>query len=307
MNALDIFPSSQHEVSIKKAIRPFLEAGRLGKCIRIFEGAKPENSQVAYTEGRACRLILVLSGTGKFLTVERGQDSVFEVERTQSVFLAPNTWISCIPRESYKSLGIIFGQNFLRVTITRRTVKRGEVELDYLAKHSLSRMLRLNEQQLLQLLQQPAPESLRERYVRYLLELIVNLVWDALSEPRMEQAQGHDLWEAMREYVMEHWSEADLCRTRLADHFHVHPNHVSRIFKMYGRVKYIEFLNEVRLSRSLELLESSSYSVTDIAVLCGYTDLQYFIRCFRERFGMTPGVFRKGASQTVGERESGCS
>ena len=29
------------------------------------------------------------------------------------------------------------------------------------------------------------------------------------------------------------------------------------------------------------------------AVECGFTDLQYFIRCFRQRFGFTPGEYRK--------------
>jgi hypothetical protein len=33
--------------------------------------------------------------------------------------------------------------------------------------------------------------------------------------------------------------------------------------------------------------------VTDVACLCGFTDSQYFIRCFRERFGFTPGQYRK--------------
>jgi AraC-like DNA-binding protein len=33
--------------------------------------------------------------------------------------------------------------------------------------------------------------------------------------------------------------------------------------------------------------------VTDVVNLCGFTDAQYFIRCFRQRFGFTPGECRR--------------
>lgn len=283
-----------HQDLIKNAVKPLLKPGRLGPCTQVFEGKKPGDDSIAYTEGRACRLILGLSGKGKFLTIEGGTESTFGISRGTSIFLAPNTWISCVPEVTYKSLGIIFGQSFLRLTITQRTVKNGEVNLKYLAKWQSNRVLHIKEDHILQLLQHPSPQSLGERYVTYLLEIILNLTWDALLENKAHQpAQGHGLWQAICEYIMEHWAESNLSREQLADHFHVHPNHVSRIFKSYGKTKYISFLNEIRLSRSIELLESSGYNITDIAALCGYTDLQYYIKCFRERYGATPGEYRR--------------
>jgi AraC-like DNA-binding protein len=53
------------------------------------------------------------------------------------------------------------------------------------------------------------------------------------------------------------------------------------------------YVNEIRLERSLHFLRDLRYNVTDVACLCGFTDVQYFIRCFRERFGFTPGEYRK--------------
>ena len=283
-----------HHEFIKKSLKPFLVPGRLKACNRIFEGRKPRNQPETYTEGRAHRLILGLSGTGKFLTIEEGGEATFSVTRGECIFLAPNTWISCIPKVTYKSLGIIFGNSFLRVTITQRTVKNKEVTLSYLAKWQTNMGIHIREDHLLQLLQQPLPDDSSKRYVIYLLEILLNLTWERLMEGDSHQpARAHGLWQAICEYISEHWSESDLSRDQLADHFHVHPNHISRLFKKYGKTKYITFLNDVRLSRSMELLESASYSVTDTAALCGYTDLQYYIRCFRERYGITPGEYRK--------------
>jgi len=283
-----------HQTLIKNAVKPFLKPGALGLCNRVLEGDKPSNESISYTEGRACRLILGLSGTGKFLTIEGGKESTFEIRRRESIFLAPNTWISCIPEVSYNSLGIIFGQSFIRLTITNRTVKNGETTLKYLAKWSRNRSVHIKEDHVLQLLQQPGPDTIGQRYIEHLTEIALHLTWESLLESESPKpAKGHGLWQSICEYIMEHWSESSLSREQLAEHFHVHPNHISRIFKTYGKCKYISFLNEVRLSRSVELLESSSYCITDIAAFCGYTDLQYYIRCFRERYGTTPGEYRR--------------
>ncbi len=283
-----------HQELIRKSLKPFLNPGRLKACSRIFVGQKPRNQTDSFTEGRACRLILGLTGTGKFLSIDKGREATFTINRGEGIFLAPNTWISCIPEVNYKSLGIIFSQSFLRVTITQRTVRNKEVLLTYLAKWQGKQGLHIRENHLLSLLQHPEPKPMGERYVAYLLEILVHLTWECLQKSDSHHpAQGLGLWQAMCEYIMEHWSESDLSRELLADHFHVHPNHISRIFKSYGKTKYITFLNDVRLSRSLELLQSANYSVTDTAVLCGYTDLQYYIRCFRERYGVTPGEYRR--------------
>lgn len=287
-------PPNIHKELIKNALLPFLKPAKTGCCTQVFEGRRPASGKEAYTEGRACRLILGLSGKGKFLIIEGGKKSTFEISRGDSVFLAPNTWISCIPEITYKSMGIIFGQAFLRVTITRRRVRAGVVTLEYLAKWQNNRRPHKQEVLTLQLLQHSSPPRLEDSYAKQLLSLVLNLTWDALLEDRVyKPAQGQELWQAMCEYINEHWSESSLSREQLADHFHVHPNHISRIFKSFGNTKYISFLNEIRLSRSMELLESSSYNVTDIAALCGYTDPQYYIRCFRERYATTPGEFRR--------------
>ena len=41
------------------------------------------------------------------------------------------------------------------------------------------------------------------------------------------------------------------------------------------------------------LLLFSDLSITDIAEATGYNSADYFIRCFRKRYGLTPGDYRK--------------
>ncbi len=67
--------------------------------------------------------------------------------------------------------------------------------------------------------------------------------------------------------------------------------HVSRLFHRLSGSRYSEYLREVRLSSSLECLRAG-LTVTETALSCGFEDTSYFVQCFRQRFGVTPGRVR---------------
>jgi AraC-like DNA-binding protein len=100
------------------------------------------------------------------------------------------------------------------------------------------------------------------------------------------------LWQSVCDYVSEHWSDPQLSRKGVAAFFRRHPNHFSRFFQAHARQNFRTYLNAIRLERSLHFLRDLRYNVTDAANLCGFSDVQYFIRCFRQRFGFTPGEYR---------------
>ena len=76
--------------------------------------------------------------------------------------------------------------------------------------------------------------------------------------------------------------------------FGISPGHLSRIFKEGTGTSFSEFVASERLNRAALLLESDVRStVTEIAHAVGYDNQSYFSRLFRQRFGMTPGVYRK--------------
>lgn len=51
-----------------------------------------------------------------------------------------------------------------------------------------------------------------------------------------------------------------------------------------------EIIRNMRLERAKQLLEQKVATVSEIAYLCGFSSPAYFIKCFREYFGVTPGV-----------------
>ncbi len=54
-----------------------------------------------------------------------------------------------------------------------------------------------------------------------------------------------------------------------------------------------EYLTEYRLSKAAALLSDTDRTVSDICFSCGFNDPSYFSKVFREKSGLTPGIYRK--------------
>ena len=66
--------------------------------------------------------------------------------------------------------------------------------------------------------------------------------------------------------------------------------------ELYRRIKNEEqksasqFIREIRLERSLELLKTDQYSITEIAYMVGFNSPTYFSTCFKEYYGYSPST-----------------
>ncbi len=49
-----------------------------------------------------------------------------------------------------------------------------------------------------------------------------------------------------------------------------------------------DVVKDYKLNRAVDLLKHSSENITDIAYKCGFTDVSYFGKCFRKKFGISP-------------------
>lgn len=65
-----------------------------------------------------------------------------------------------------------------------------------------------------------------------------------------------------------------------------------RCFRSAIGKKPVEFLNEYRLKKALELLGSTDMQVTEVCVACGFGHISYFGKLFREKYGCSPREYR---------------
>ena len=101
-------------------------------------------------------------------------------------------------------------------------------------------------------------------------------------------------------YVHQHYAE-NLSLEHLAQISHYSKSYVIKLFKKNTGQTPVEYINRYRLDRAKALLKEPNHSVLDIALTCGFQNVGYFIRVFKDRFGVTPGVFRRELLKEVSE------
>ena len=94
-----------------------------------------------------------------------------------------------------------------------------------------------------------------------------------------------------QEYIDRHFTQ-ELSVAQVAAKFFVSPSHLTHSFHEqvgYSPKQYIKLL---RLSYARELMETTDLPVTDVAVKCGFADVNNFIRAFRQTYSVPPGKWR---------------
>ena len=81
------------------------------------------------------------------------------------------------------------------------------------------------------------------------------------------------------------------CKT-LANIYGVNRSYISRIFNECKRSYLSEFIKLIKLMRcALFMVEKRDIKVKEISDLFGYCRVGYFIKSFKNHFGITPGEF----------------
>lgn len=87
---------------------------------------------------------------------------------------------------------------------------------------------------------------------------------------------------------------AQLSLNSVAEHFGLSTGHLSRLFKEKVGIHFSDFVSQIKFEKATQLLISNpSKKVSDIADELGYSNLTYFTKLFKERYGMTPTQYRK--------------
>ncbi len=61
-----------------------------------------------------------------------------------------------------------------------------------------------------------------------------------------------------------------------------------RVFREYTGLSPVDYRNDIRLKNALLMIESGEYNVSETAEKCGFSNLSFFIRLFKKKYGNTP-------------------
>ncbi|MDG1437729.1 MAG: AraC family transcriptional regulator [Emcibacteraceae bacterium] len=79
----------------------------------------------------------------------------------------------------------------------------------------------------------------------------------------------------------------------IADLANLTPFHFSRCFKKSAGLTLTDYVSKRRVKRACDLLKSTPKTITEIALIVGYSNLNRLNENFRKELGMTPRQYRK--------------
>lgn len=102
----------------------------------------------------------------------------------------------------------------------------------------------------------------------------------------------HETMMQVKNYIDINYKE-DLSLERLGEMFYFQPGTISKYFKLECGINIKKYINTVRVSNAVRLLERSEISIEALATEVGYTSVNTFLRQFNEMMQISPLQYRK--------------
>ena len=109
-----------------------------------------------------------------------------------------------------------------------------------------------------------------------------------VEEPAALPDRDKLFFETLNRKLIENLSNPDYSIGLLASELNVSTSHLSRKIKSMTRHSFVEYVRELRLTRSEALLRKGELRVAEIAYSVGFQTPSYFIKRFKEKYGRTP-------------------
>lgn len=93
-------------------------------------------------------------------------------------------------------------------------------------------------------------------------------------------------------YILENFRQR-LTLDDVAAYVGLAPTYFSRVFSEEIGVSFKEYLNSLRLGHAQNLISFSDMTISEVCSESGFNDYANFIRRFKERYGVSPGRYRK--------------
>lgn len=154
---------------------------------------------------------------------------------------------------------------------------------DFLTKPLIS-------EELVKVIQKVRKERARQEKLEKLTEFEKTIIPFTATDAIHDGIKTDSIAGRIAAYVEEHYNEK-VSLKEIAVQLNYSETYLAHRFRQETGIKFLDYLNRIRISRSICLLQQGQESPKMIAVLCGFTDYKYFVRVFKRQTGQTPMSF----------------
>ena len=123
-----------------------------------------------------------------------------------------------------------------------------------------------------------------------LLQALFLLLPYGVSGKSQDTDSASEKLKTVLDYIHLHYADA-LSIKELAAQCYFSEYYFMRFFKKHMHMTVIEYLNNLRMEKAVELFEQGYTSIIEVSMSVGFHSLSYFHKVFREKFSITPKQF----------------
>ncbi|WP_162064539.1 helix-turn-helix transcriptional regulator [Vibrio taketomensis] len=207
-----------------------------------------------------------------------------------AIFVPPNCWNKPDWDTDCSVLSMLFGRRQLGLSFVSK--RKGEAGFYDIQKHSIQTRSGFAIDNILEALSSLARESHKKPMDDLLLQALLQYSKTMLEQP-VEQSQSRvqDLYQGICIYIQENFHR-QITRDSIADRFSISSNHLSRLFRQQGHMTLADYITWVRVDRAKFMLKKYNFKLNEVSLRCGFKDVNYFCRVFKNRTGRTPTEYR---------------
>lgn len=112
-------------------------------------------------------------------------------------------------------------------------------------------------------------------------------------EERIKTARYYDYVEFILSFIEEHYEE-DISFGEFADMLHLSRTYLSSLFKKDTGCTFPEYLSKFRIQKAIQLMETETIQLSELAFRAGYHDYTHFSKTFKKITGKNPTEYFKG-------------
>lgn len=133
------------------------------------------------------------------------------------------------------------------------------------------------------------PEKLRRKLIAFIEEY---------CPPKQKPDEDARIGEVCR-YIEENYSDVNININSIGNTFDIYPAYLSKMFKKSCGITMVDYINNIRIRKAKEMMESTDLTIMEISAKAGYGHIRTFNRIFKKYEGITPGAYRNN----IGKKE----
>jgi len=284
------FFMTKYQISLE-ALLPFCEEGlAIAHPVRLTVHEEPEEGWIHSVP----RLLILLEGEGHYQIQKDGKPQELQINAPAILYSAKYGKLFQLYRsQPVRTLSFSFYPNYIRAMhIDSDGIHRPPTKRDIFC-HTEQPLSDAGVALLkaIDCLLEAGREPLTEELLFPLFQITVEDLKASNAPPSERYLRPQKLWGQISTFLREHREES-ITRSQVARLFRISPGYVSELCRQGTGESFSQVKLHYQLERAENLLIHSGMNINEIAVQCGFSSANYFIRRFRKAYRVTPHVYR---------------